>query len=166
MVCYMLLDSKCMFETVDQLYYGKWFMRNLDCSIESLRFICDTVQYDRERRPTPENVKNHQYFSVNLLKVPTIKQKLPELQQKQLACLNSEPRTSQGFEQRLKFDVKNYANFGQLYKTFTSLDSPRDHKQSTSSFTTITESPNFQCSSTKLETIVNSPKPFEGTSEL
>ena len=59
MICYMLLNLECMFKTKGQLHRAKWSVSNLDYSIESLKFISDTVRYDKEKRPFPNSVKDH-----------------------------------------------------------------------------------------------------------
>ena len=72
-ICYMLLTSDLMFRTEEELEKAKWSMKNLDCSIESIRFISETVTYYMERRPYPNQVKDHRYFEVDLTKIPTIR---------------------------------------------------------------------------------------------
>ena len=53
-ICYMLLTSDLMFKTDEELYRAKWPMKNLDCSIESIRFISETVTYYMDQRPFPD----------------------------------------------------------------------------------------------------------------
>ena len=44
-ICYMLLTPELMFKTEEQLFQARWSIKNLDCTIESIRFISDTVTY-------------------------------------------------------------------------------------------------------------------------
>ena len=43
LVCYMLFTSECMFSSMKELLDGRWCTNNLECSIEFLRFINETV---------------------------------------------------------------------------------------------------------------------------
>ncbi len=65
-VCYMLLNSEWMFKSEAQLHKAKWSLTNLNCSIECIRFICETVTYFMEKRLYPDKVKDHSYFECDL----------------------------------------------------------------------------------------------------
>ena len=116
-VCYMLLTSDWMFKTHANLHKAKWSISNLECSIEIIRFICDTVTYYMEKRPWPDSVKDHPYFKVDLAKLPTIRQKLPELQQRQLKCF--EPDSIGYADDTLWFDACDVSIFEEFDKAFS-----------------------------------------------
>ena len=93
LICYMARMSDVMFRTKAEILDGEWSLTDLNCSIEFLRFVCETVQFDRNRRPFADSVKDHPYFSVDLSKAPTIQERLPQLRKKQLACFKPQDGT-------------------------------------------------------------------------
>ena len=76
LITYMLLTGRLMFQSAEELKKGTWPLTNLDCSVELVRFISETVVYDREKRPFPDKVKDHPYFSVDVDKAPKIRSRL------------------------------------------------------------------------------------------
>ena len=75
----MLLNSTWMFRTDEELHNAKWSMNNLDCSIESIRFITETVTYYMEKRLFPDQLIDHRYFQVDVTQLPTVRSKLSEI---------------------------------------------------------------------------------------
>ena len=103
-----------MFNSKKQLLDGRWCINNLDCSIEFLRFINETVQFSRENRPWADQVLKHPYFSIDLTTVPTIKQNLSKLRQYKLACFETQiDGISKNFKQ-MSFSSKDLSNFNEL----------------------------------------------------
>ena len=50
-IFYMLINCQLMFRKETQIEWGKWFIdSNSNYSIEALRFIHETVLYNKERR--------------------------------------------------------------------------------------------------------------------
>ena len=88
LITYMLLTARMMFQSEEQLKKGTWQLTNLDCSAELVRFISETVVYDREKRPFPDKVKDHPYFSVDVDKAPTIRSRLYKLSPLKLESFN------------------------------------------------------------------------------
>ena len=85
---YMLIALDYMFDTKNQPSQGKWCISmSLDYSIEALRFINETVQYDRERRPFPNKLLDHPYFKINQAKQKAVNLRLDELKSANLMCL-------------------------------------------------------------------------------
>ena len=64
-------------------------MNNLDCSIESIRFITETVTYYMEKRLFPDQLIDHRYFQVDVTQLPTIRSKLSKM-----SPMRFKPRTS------------------------------------------------------------------------
>ena len=66
---YMLIALDYMFDTKNQPQQGKWCIStNLNYSIEALRFINETVQFDRGRRQFPNKLVDHPYFKTDVTK--------------------------------------------------------------------------------------------------
>ena len=47
-------------------------MSNLNCSVDLLKFIHEVVQRDKEKRPSPDQLIENPYFSVDLSRAETI----------------------------------------------------------------------------------------------
>ena len=119
---YMLIALDYMFDTKNQPSQGKWCIStNLDFSIEALRFINETVQYDRERRPFPNKLIDHPYFKINQTKQKAVNLRLDELKSANLMCLQYSDYNNieQEDQTRLWFDAKDPTIFEELYIYYT-----------------------------------------------
>ena len=147
LITYMLLTGRLMFQSEEELKKGTWPLTNLECSAELVRFITETVVYDREKRPFPDKVKDHPYFSLNVDRAPQIRSRLYQLSPLRLESFSSH------FEPTyLKFDVKNTRSFNEFYEAFHSTRFSLNLSKSKSSPLSTnrqTESPTTKYSSTK-----------------
>ena len=121
---YMLIALDYMFDTKNQPQQGKWCIStNLNYSIEALRFINETVQFDRGRRQFPNKLVDHPYFKYDVSKQQTIKERLNELKMANLMCLDHLNHNQIDVEDqsRLWFDAKDPSIFEELYVYYTGL---------------------------------------------
>ena len=102
---------------------GKWYIRtDIDYSVEALRFLNETVVYDRERRPFPDRLADHPYFKCDLSHQVTVRERLSELARQELTCLNQPqgvPSPPSGSGRKLWFDAKDPSSFEELYQYCT-----------------------------------------------
>ena len=64
-----------MFNTDTQEKWGKWFInRYANYSVEALRFIQETVLFNKELRPDAMQLQEHDYFKRDLASLGTIAQ--------------------------------------------------------------------------------------------
>ena len=62
-IYYMLLTFNNLFNDFNKLMEGTWSIStDLDYSIEGLRFLNEIIQFDKERRPFPDQLTSHPYF--------------------------------------------------------------------------------------------------------
>ena len=151
LITYMLHTGRLMFQNEEQLNKGIWSLTNLDCSAELVRFITDTVAYDREKRPFPDKVKDHPYFSVDVDRVPSIRSRLYLMSSKRLESFGSHIEPTY-----LQFDSKNNHTFNEFYEAFHSARFSLNLTKSKTSPLSLcrqTESPTTKYSSTKLDTV-------------
>ena len=73
----MLHTTQLMFESTKLLHAGMWSLTSLDCSLELVQFISETVQFDYEKRSFPDAIVNHPYFAVDVFRATTIREMLP-----------------------------------------------------------------------------------------
>ena len=122
-ITYMMLTASHIFHNETQKTSGKWYIRtDIDYSVEALRFLNETVVYDRERRPFPDRLVDHPYFRCDLSHQATIRERLPELARQELACLNQPqgvPSPPSGSGRKLWFDAKDPSSFDELYQYCT-----------------------------------------------
>ena len=62
LISYMMFTSTNMFDSKEKMLDGKWCLTNLDLSIEFLRFICETVRLDSDKRSFPDQLIQHPWF--------------------------------------------------------------------------------------------------------
>ena len=122
----MMLTASHIFHNEKQKASGKWFIgTETDYSVECLRFLNETVMYDRERRPFPDKLRDHPYFKCDLSQQMSIRERLGELSKQEFGCLTKPsgvgsilgPQQVEG--KRLWFDAKDPSGFEELYQYCT-----------------------------------------------
>lgn len=90
-IFYMLITCAVPFQTEVARDNGVWSLPlNLDVSIETLRFLNETIQYNPKFRPFPDQLMAHPYFDVDLSQANPVRLKLHEMVQGKMMCLDSE----------------------------------------------------------------------------
>ena len=116
-ICYMLLTSSNVFLNSEQFNQGTWSISTeLNYSIECLRFMNETLQFDKELRPFPDALKDHPYLRCNLHTQLTIRERLSGLKAQNLRCMSNDG-------DNLCFSSKDPSLFEELYQFWTGNDS-------------------------------------------
>ena len=69
----MLLTMTKMFKDKNQVKWGRWSITTDHVfTVESLRFINETVMHNPNRRLFPDQLKEHAYFKIDLSQKTTI----------------------------------------------------------------------------------------------
>ena len=119
-----------MFNKDTQERWGKWFInRYANYSVEALRFIQETVLFNKELRPDAMQLQEHDYFKRDLASLGTIAQTIDQL--RNIPCMETPIEINGIFQQsdnipgfaKLWFDSRNPENFMQFYRHMTGNES-------------------------------------------
>lgn len=111
---YMILTQDLMFDIkLQNGFYDKsqyTISKYYDYSLESIKLISDICRYDFNERLTPEQLLDHEYFSLDVSKLPTLRDRLRKKpmmlsvfgkQTEELTFSTREPDRFNGFYQAL-----------------------------------------------------------------
>ena len=119
-----------MFNTETQEKWGKWYInRYANYSVEALRFIQETVLFNKDLRLEATQLIEHDYFKSDLASLGTIAQTVDQF--RNIACKETPIEIDGIFQQtddiprfaKLWFDSRNPENFMQFYRHMTGNES-------------------------------------------
>ena len=89
-ICFSLVTLRAMFSDDNEYKAGKWYVAGeTSISVECVRFISELVQHDRARRPFPDRLTQHPYLTCNIDEAIVISDKLNEIKDSSLKCLET-----------------------------------------------------------------------------